>query len=155
MATSVIESTGQPRDVRQTRHFEHRREEGATSGARIENLLTVSAATTAAYGPGRSPDGSPWSIVLRNVEEIIDQHNLRNQIATARDRAGFAAAIQSHAPETSWDVVRLLVVKAGQSTASPRNWRVAARAGAGPFDRDPVPNRYSELVRRYYEELER
>jgi hypothetical protein len=31
--------------------------------------------------------------------------------------------------------------------------RLGSKEALVPIDRDPVPNRYSELVRRYYEEL--
>ena len=31
--------------------------------------------------------------------------------------------------------------------------RRGSREALVPIDRDPVPNRYAELVRRYYEEL--
>jgi len=116
---------------------------------------------------GRGGDGNgpvitgdnygPWSDRLREVEEIVEDSALRNQLATARERARVLR--QEHRrnrEEPDWPVVRSQVVK---PLVEVRN-QIAeelARRGPGenlvPIDRDPVPSRYSELVRRYYEEL--
>jgi hypothetical protein len=55
-----------------------------------------------------------------------------------------------------WDVVQLKVVNPLVEVRDRVAEELARRANTdslAPIDRDPVPNRYSELVRRYYEEL--
>ena len=55
-----------------------------------------------------------------------------------------------------WAVVRLSVVKPLVEVRQSINDELARRNSQEalvPLDRDPVPNRYSELVRKYYEEL--
>ena len=55
-----------------------------------------------------------------------------------------------------WAVVRLQVMKpliAVRDQIADELARRGSREAIVPIDRDPVPNRYSDLVRRYYEEL--
>jgi hypothetical protein len=98
-----------------------------------------------------------WSDRLGQVEEAMDQPDLRTEAGRIRDRArALRAEFKRHAKEPQWDLVRTQVY--GPLTEL-RN-RVAeelARAQSSeslvPIDRDPVPNKFSELVRRYYEKL--
>jgi hypothetical protein len=101
----------------------------------------------------------PWSDSLRDVEEMIEDPALRNQVAVARERARLMRQeFKRDRKKPDWAVVRLQVVN---PLAEVRN-RIAdelARRQSNdalvPIDRDPVPSRYSDLVRRYYEELGR
>jgi hypothetical protein len=55
-----------------------------------------------------------------------------------------------------WAVVRLEVVRPLVEVRQQISEELARREPKGelvPIDRDPVPGRFAELVRRYYEEL--
>jgi hypothetical protein len=108
-------------------------------------------------GPITGENFAPWSDRLREVEEMLDQPDLRQDVASAREAARRARLeFKRNLKKPDWANVRLKVIK---PLLEVRN-RIAedlARREPGtalaPIDRDPVPNRYSELVRRYYEEL--
>jgi hypothetical protein len=108
-------------------------------------------------GPITGDDFGPWSDRLRDVEEMVDVPELRNSIAVARERARLAR--QEYTRERKkpdWAVVQLQVMKPLLEVRSRIADELARRESNDalvPIDRDPVPNRYSDLVRRYYEEL--
>jgi hypothetical protein len=108
-------------------------------------------------GPITGHDFGDWSDRLREVEELLDQPDLRNEIATARERARqMRMEFTRNLKKPDWAVVRLQVVKPLVEVRRRVNEELArreAREALAPVDRDPVPSRYSELVRRYYEEL--
>ena len=88
---------------------------------------------------------------------MVDVPELRNNIAVARERARLAR--QEYTRERKkpdWAVVQLQVMKPLLEVRSRIADELARRESKDalvPIDRDPVPNRYSDLVRRYYEEL--
>lgn len=108
-------------------------------------------------GPLTGGEFREWSERLGQVEELLDQPDLRGEVARIRDRArAMRAEFKRHSKEPKWDLVRGQVF---QPLTELRN-RVAeelARAQSTdslvPIDRDPVPNKFSDLVRRYYEKL--
>jgi len=107
--------------------------------------------------PITGPGFGPWSDRLRDVEEMIDAPDLRNQVATARERARLLRQQFNRTREKpDWAVVQLQVVKPLVEVRD-RIAEELARRGSEqalvPLDRDPVPNRYADLVRKYYEEL--
>jgi hypothetical protein len=108
-------------------------------------------------GPITGDDFGPWSDRLRDVEEMIDVPELRNSIAVARERARLARqAYKQDRKKPDWAVVQLQVMKPLMEVRSHIADELARRESSDalvPIDRDPVPNRYSDLVRRYYEEL--
>jgi len=108
-------------------------------------------------GPITGDDFGPWSDRLRDVEEMVDVPELRNNIAVARERARLARQEYKRDREKpDWAVVQLQVMKPLLEVRSRIADELARRESSDalvPIDRDPVPNRYSDLVRRYYEEL--
>jgi hypothetical protein len=108
-------------------------------------------------GPITGEDFGPWSDRLREVEEMVDIPELRNSIAVARERARLTR--QEYTRERKkpdWAIVQLQVMKPLLEVRSRIADELAHRESNDalvPIDRDPVPNRYSDLVRRYYEEL--
>ncbi len=111
----------------------------------------------------RGPNGPitgnflPWSDRLRDVEEMVDDPKLRGEVARVREAArDIRREMRRDFKGPNWDVVREFV-------AQPLNElrdRVAEellRKGSNeplvPIDRDPVPAKYAEEVRRYYETL--
>ena len=108
-------------------------------------------------GPLTGTDYAPWSDGLRNVEEMIEIPTLRNDVAVARERARVMRQdYKRDGKAPDWAVVQLQVMKPLVEVRDRINEELARRNSQEalvPLDRDPVPNRYSELVRKYYEEL--
>jgi hypothetical protein len=108
-------------------------------------------------GPITGDDFGPWSDRLRDVEEMVDVPELRNDIAVARERARLARQeYKRDRKKPDWAVVQLQVMKPLLEVRSRIADELTRRESSDalvPIDRDPVPNRYSDLVRRYYEEL--
>ncbi len=100
-----------------------------------------------------------WQDRLRNVEEMLDEPALRNEVARVREIAkGVRAEIKRHSVAPNWDMVD---TKIRAPLAELRNRvteelaRRESKENLVPIDRDPVPTKYAERVRRYYEDLGR
>jgi hypothetical protein len=98
-----------------------------------------------------------WSGRLRDVEQVLDPQDLRNQLATVRERtAVLRANYRERGQLPQSDVVRSQILA---PMTQVRVWlqeelsRQEDTASLVPLDRDPVPDNYSELVRKYYEKL--
>lgn len=102
---------------------------------------------------------APWSDRLRNVEEMLEFPDLRSGVATARERARvLRREFQRDLKKPDWAVVELEVLRPLVEVRQHLREELARRTSDEalvPIDRDPVPSRYTELVRRYYEELGR
>jgi hypothetical protein len=108
-------------------------------------------------GPITGNDFAPWSDQLREVEEMVEIPSLRNDIATARERARqMRQEYKRDLKKPDWAVVRLQVMKPLVEVRNQIADELARREPKDklvPIDRDPVPSKYSDLVRRYYEEI--
>jgi hypothetical protein len=108
-------------------------------------------------GPITGADFLNWSEELRRVEDWVGDPDLRNELAAARERArGFRQDFKRERKKPDWAVVRLQVMNPlvqVQQQIREELARRESREALVPIDRDPVPSRYSELVRRYYEQL--
>ncbi|MGA2864343.1 MAG: hypothetical protein ABSF95_07630 [Verrucomicrobiota bacterium] len=108
-------------------------------------------------GPLTGDDFVSWSERLRDVEQMIEEADLRNEVAAAGERARvLRQAVKRERKKPDWAVVRLQVMQPLREVRDRIAEELArrhSREALVPIDRDPVPNRYSELVRRYYEEL--
>ena len=98
-----------------------------------------------------------WSDQLRNVEQVLDPSDLRNQLATVRDRVGaLRGDYRNLGRRPSGETVKQQILL---PLAQVRVWvqeELARQENASslvPLDRDPVPEKYSEVVRTYYEQL--
>ena len=95
---------------------------------------------------------------MRDVEELLDDPELRAEAARIRDRVrGAREEFKRHSKEPDWNQLQ------GRSwptrSASSRQ-RIAEEVrrrespdSLVPIDRDPVPPQFAEGVRRYYERL--
>jgi hypothetical protein len=112
---------------------------------------------TDAGGPITGNDYASWSQQLRDVESVLDSQDLRNQLATVRDRVGaFRAAYRNGRRVPSTETVReqlLMPLAQVQTWVREELAREDNSGGLAPLDRDPVPEHYAELVRKYYEKL--
>ncbi len=108
-------------------------------------------------GPLTGEDFTSWSDRLREVEEIVEAPDLKNEVAAARERARLLRQEFKRArKKPDWAVVRTQVMTPLTQVRDRIADELARRRPGDalvPIDRDPVPNQYSELVRRYYEEL--
>jgi hypothetical protein len=98
-----------------------------------------------------------WSDRLRDVEEMVDDPELRAEAARIRDRArSIRAELKRHSIAPNWDLVRVQVAEPLAELSdrvSEELLRRNSRQAIVPLDRDPVPPKYSEKTRRYYEQL--
>ncbi|MDR3401304.1 MAG: hypothetical protein P4L99_02305 [Chthoniobacter sp.] len=100
-----------------------------------------------------------WSDRLRNVEEMVDDPALRADIARIRETAkGVRVDFKRNGAEPKWDMVKSKIGKPLAELHDRLTEELARRESKEslvPLDRDPVPPKYAERVRRYYEELGR
>jgi hypothetical protein len=108
-------------------------------------------------GPLTGADFTQWSDRLRDVEEMIDVPELRTEVARVRDRArAMRLEYKKHSKDPQWPLVQtqisgpLLEVRNRVAEELARREKSDALV---PIDRDPVPTKFSDLVRRYYEKL--
>ncbi len=88
---------------------------------------------------------------------MITKRDLRDEVARVRDRArSMRAEFKRHGKEPQWDLVVQQITnplvelrnRLGDELA-----QLQSDEAIVPIDRDPVPSRFAELVRRYYENL--
>jgi hypothetical protein len=108
-------------------------------------------------GPITGGDYVNWADRMRDVEQALDPQDLRNQLTTVRERTSALRAqfrVNGRRPDDKY--VREQII---EPMTQVRVWlqeEIARQQNANslvPLDRDPVPDNYSELVRKYYEKL--
>ena len=98
-----------------------------------------------------------WNDRLRNVEELLEAPELRNQAARIRDDARQMRI--DHRRNNQPPQAAVVSTRITQPLAELRDRvaeELARRESANPLaplDHDPVPSRFREQVRRYYTEL--
>lgn len=108
--------------------------------------------------PITGDDFREWSDRLRDVEEMIDAPDLRNGVATARESARRLRVDmkRGNLKKPDWAVVKAEIIEPLAEVRKRVREELARRDSKDalvPIDRDPVPPRYTDLVRRYYQEL--
>ncbi len=125
----------------------------------IDNLLGDNGGPTAPRGGGPllGSGYGAWSDRLRDVEEIVDSPDLRNAVAAAREKARLLRQDYTrNLKKPDWAVIQKEVVGPlieVRNRISDDLARRESKDSLVPIDRDPVPNRYAEAVRKYYQEL--
>ncbi len=111
-------------------------------------------------GPGApltGPGFQEWSDQLRNIEEMVDDPKLRAEVAQIREAArSMRIEFKRHSKEPEWDLVRMQVLEPLTELKQRLREEIAKRESPDslvPIDRDPVPDRYADLVRRYLERI--
>jgi hypothetical protein len=98
-----------------------------------------------------------WSDRLRDVEEMVADPELRAEAARIRERArALRADLKRHAGDPNWELVQSQV--AGplvelRDRVAAEVLRRTAKQAIVPLDRDPVPPKYAEKTRLYYQRL--
>jgi hypothetical protein len=109
------------------------------------------------FSPITGEDFREWSDRLRDVEEMVDDSDLRAEAARIRERArAFRAELKRHSEKPQWDVLRDQVAEPLvelEGRVAEELLRRTSKNALVPLDRDPVPPQYSEKTRRYYERL--
>lgn len=94
---------------------------------------------------------------LREAEELVTDAKLRADIARVRESArSMRADFKRHSKAPEWESVRLQVLQPLAEIERRIAEEIARQQSPEslvPLDKDPVPDRYSELVRKYYERL--
>jgi hypothetical protein len=111
-------------------------------------------------GPGGPITGEgfrPWSDRMRDVEELLEDPELRAEAARIRDRVrGAREDFKRHAKVPDWNKLQQLVAEPLHELRKRVDEEVRRRESPDslvPIDRDPVPPQFAEGVRRYYERL--
>jgi len=94
---------------------------------------------------------------MRDVEELLDNPELRAETARIRDRVrGTREEYKRHAKTPDWNQLKSLVADPINELRDRIAEEVRRRESPDslvPIDRDPVPPQFAEGVRRYYERL--
>jgi hypothetical protein len=155
------EQAGQERAQSGQSQEDQRGSTGNPGGLDLERLLdgnlNLGGSQYGGTGPITGEDFGPWSDQLREVEELLDLPDLREAVASARERArAIRRDFRSKQQKPDWAVVALEVagplVEVRQEIVEELGRRETDDRLA-PIDRDPVPAPYLELVRQYYEDL--
>lgn len=122
------------------------------------NASGAAARSAGCIGAVRSSGNfAPWNERLRDVEQLLDSPDLRNAVATARERARLLRSdIVNDRKKPDWAVVKLQILQPlveVRARVAEELSRRDSKESLAPIDRDPVPARFAESVRRYYEEL--
>jgi hypothetical protein len=108
-------------------------------------------------GPLTGGDYRQWSDQLRDVEEMMPQQELRNRVAQVRDQAReMRTDYLRHGKEPQWNLVQQDIMHPLAELRQRIGERLAQLQSEDklvPIDRDPVPDRFAEAVRRYFENL--
>ena len=100
-----------------------------------------------------------WSNQLRDIEEMLDEPELRNRVAQVRDRArAMRAEYKRHGEQPQWDLVKSQLLGEMQALQKRIIQELAKRESDRamvPIDREPVPEEFDSLVQKYYELLGR
>jgi len=108
-------------------------------------------------GPFTGENFLAWSDRLRDVEDMLPERDLRDEAARIWDRArAVRAEFKRHGKEPQWDLVRSQIMeplaelrqRVGEKLA-----QLQSDEALVPIDRDPVPDRYADRVRTYFENL--
>jgi hypothetical protein len=94
---------------------------------------------------------------MRDVEELLQDPELRAEAARVRDRVrGAREEFKRHAKEPDWSQLQTLVAEPLRELRDRVAEEVRRRESPDalvPIDRDPVPPQFAEGVRRYFERL--
>lgn len=110
-------------------------------------------------GPLTGNDYTKWSDRLRDLEEVLQDPALRTDVARIRDRAReVRSEFKREGTNPNWNLVNMQIVaplRVLQDRVAEELARLGSKEAVVPVDRDPVPQKYSDLVTRYYERLGR
>ncbi len=108
-------------------------------------------------GPITGRDFADWADRLRTVESLLEDDQLRQRLGEARAEAEEQRREwQREGKAPQWDLVQTAVLDPLVEVQTWLKQELARRedpTSLQPIDRDPVPDKFAESVRRYYESL--
>jgi hypothetical protein len=108
-------------------------------------------------GPFTGEDFLTWSDRLRDVEDMLPERELRDEAARVWDRArAVRAEFKRHGKEPQWDVVKNQIMEPLaelRQRVTEKLAQLQSDEALVPIDRDPVPDRFADIVRSYFENL--
>ena len=129
-------------------------------GAQVANqapLFFQEAGETDPEGPITGRDYEDWADRLRNVENMVEADDVRNELAKVLDdaRAMRIDFRKNNLPPQADTIDQRITMPLLEirDRLSEELAKLDKDNPLAPIDRDPVPREYRELVRRYYEEL--
>ena len=109
------------------------------------------------FAPITGDEFRDWSDRLRDVEEMIPDADLRADAARIRDRAkAIRKDLKRHSPEPDWDKIKMELAEPLaelQRRVAQEILRRDPKNALVPLNKEPVPTRYENAVRKYYETL--
>jgi hypothetical protein len=132
-----------------------RRQSSLMDGGRESN--GGAGANNASARPLTGEEFGEWSDQLRDIEEMLEDSELRNRVAQVRDRArAMRAEFKRHGEMPQWDLVKsqlLGEMQVLQQRINQEVMKLESDRAMVPIDREPVPEEFDSLVQRYYELL--
>jgi hypothetical protein len=108
-------------------------------------------------GPVTGTGYREWLTRLGEVEALLDSPDLRSEVSRVRDRVRTARSdYRRHGEPPRWELVEIEMAAPLSGVRDRLIEELARRQSPEalvPIDRDLVPPRYLEVVRRYYENL--
>ncbi|SIO41371.1 hypothetical protein SAMN05444166_4502 [Singulisphaera sp. GP187] len=131
---------------------------GGGEGSGLEQMLEgLSSNGGTPGGPITGEGFRRWSDRMRDVEELLNDPELRAEAARIRDRVrGAREEFKRHSKEPDWTKLKDLVAEPIGELSKRIAEEVRKRESPDslvPIDRDSVPPEFAEGVRRYYEQL--
>jgi hypothetical protein len=158
------EGQGQPGDGQQASADEGqnggvnqagRSEAGAGGGAHGTGGLNRGVAQE--YGPLTGDNYVQWTDGLRDVEEMIDLPDVSTEVAQIRERAReLHLDYKRDGKRPDWAVITTQIsapLAEVRERVDEELLKRQSKDALVPLDRDPVPPKYSDQVKRYYEQL--
>ena len=107
---------------------------------------------------GRNPitggENRQWTDRLRDVEEAVDLPGVSERVSKIReDLSKLQREFVRHSKEPEWDLVDMQILKPLNELRrqlAEELAKIKSDKALVPIDRDPVPDAFEELVRRYY-----
>ena len=146
-------------------------ESSTQPGTAPSEQLTESLSELLGEEPGTRPGGQPapgsgpltgrnfadWAERLRTVESLLEDEQLRERLGEARAQAEEQRRDwQREGKAPQWDLVEIAILDPLNEVRTRLKQELARRENPDslqPIDRDPVPDKFTESVRRYYEAL--
>ena len=126
-------------------------------GSLINDLTQEQAYNDEGARPLTGDDFQQWNERMRDVEEMVDDPRLREDLAKVREAArNMRAEVKRHGKNPQWPMVQSKIIEPMAEVRQRLSEELLKRESPDtlvPIDRDPVPARFSELVRKYYEKL--
>ncbi len=124
----------------------------------LENFIRSFSENTGGWdGPITGRDFRDWNERLRTVEGLMELPEARERMQQARERAErMRAEFKRHGNPPQWEDIDTLILSPIQEVHSWVQQELLRKDRSDvlqPVDRDPVPPKFTESVKRYYEAL--